>query len=97
MDELPAGTLLVLLAVARHAVAGLAETPQFLDIQMQQITRLRLFVAQHRRWLQFSQAMQAEPPEATRHGANGYAGVVGYLSIGLACSTLLDKAIKQGA
>ena len=29
MDELPAGTVRALLAVARHTVAGLAKAPQF--------------------------------------------------------------------
>src|SRR5690606_19449482 len=35
MDELPAGTRRAVLAVARHAVTGLTEAPQLLDIQMQ--------------------------------------------------------------
>jgi len=35
MDKLPASTVLPLLAVARNAVAGLAKTPQLLDVQMQ--------------------------------------------------------------
>src|SRR5690606_36999708 len=49
MDELPAGTMGVLLAVTRDPVAGLVESPQFLDIQMQEIARMCVFVAHHRR------------------------------------------------
>src|SRR5690606_23736113 len=96
MDELPAGTVRALLAVARHAVARLAKAPQLLDVQMQQITGRRAFVAQHR-WsrLQLCQTVETEPSKATRHRANGHARVVSYLSIGLACPTLRHKAIKQ--
>lgn len=98
LDELPASTVRALLAVARHTVAGLAKAPKFfLDVQMQQIARLGVFVAQHRcRRLQLCQVMQAELLEATCHRADGQAQVVGDLSIGLACPTLFDKAIKQG-
>ena len=97
MDEFPAGTVRALLAVARHPVAGLAKAPQLLDVQMQQIAGLCVFVAQHRWcWLQLCQAMQTELSEATRHRADGQAQVAGYLPIGLACPTLFDKAIKQG-
>jgi len=39
--------------------------------------------------------MQTELSEATRHRADDQIQVVGYLSIVSACSTLLDKAIKQ--
>jgi hypothetical protein len=94
MDELPAGPVRVLPTVARHAVAGLAEAPLPLDIQVQQIARLGVLAAQRRGCLlQLGQAMQTELPEMARHRADGQPQVVGDLSIGLAGTGLLDEAL----
>ena len=96
MDELPAGAMGVLLAVTRDSVAGLAESSQLLDIQMQEVAGFRVFVAHHgRRRFQLGQAMQAGLSEAPRHRADGQAQVAGYLAIGLAGAPLLDEARKQ--
>ena len=45
VDEFPASAILSVLAVTGHAVAGSPEPPQLLDVQVQQVAGLWIFVA----------------------------------------------------
>lgn len=63
-------------------VARLPEAPQLLDIQVQQIAGRRVLIAHHRwRRLQLGQPMQADPPQAASHGADGQAQLERYLLV----------------
>ncbi|WP_409457149.1 hypothetical protein, partial [Pseudomonas oryzihabitans] len=85
LDELPAGASAALLAIPRHSVARSAESATPLDIQMEQVAGLGIFVAHRPRGgLQLGQTTKVCLFETTRNGTDGHAASLGDLSIGMA-------------
>src|SRR5687768_8773193 len=70
MDELPADPAAVALAgpVAGDAVAGLGETPELLDVDVDQIARAVALIAAHR--FDRLQGLERGEPEAFEHPAD---------------------------
>ncbi|MNZ96993.1 hypothetical protein D3C78_1162130 [compost metagenome] len=97
VDKLPACTTGILLTVAGDPVPGFPEAAKLLDIQMQEIARVGVLVALHRRCrLQLSQAMKTCLLEMTGDGADGQTKQLGDLSVGLAGSAQLDQLFDHG-
>lgn len=84
MDVLPADAIGVDLAIAGGPMAGLAEAGQLLDVQVQQLAGLGIFVAVLRRGrLQIGQTVQAGTAQQPGNGARGHRQMPGELRVGL--------------
>ena len=83
MDELPAGTACRIAAVARDPVSDTFDAAEFLDVDVDQLTRTVAFMASHRfSRLQGCQPVQPEPAQDTVNGRPGDAGFPGDLGAG---------------
>jgi hypothetical protein len=72
------------------------EASQLLNIEVQQIARSGMFIANQRySRFQIPHAVQAEPAENTAHGSAAQAGGLGYMKAGEALSPQLFDALRQ--
>lgn len=95
VDELPAGAFRApQLAIAGGAIAWYPEAAELLDIQMQQVAGVGMFVALHRgRRLEFAQAVQSAPAQDASEGAVADAQGLTDVAVGVTALALLDHLL----
>lgn len=97
VDVFPADAPVPVRAVAGHTVARGTDSPQLLDVQMQQLAGPGVLVAVLRqRRFQFGQAMQPGTAQQPGDGAGRHGQSLGDLAIGPARATLLQHLRHDG-
>src|SRR5690606_28019413 len=91
VDELSAGFARGVLASGHGAVAGLLEAAVLLDVEMQQLARAGVLVAQHGRGgFELGEPIESGTAQQPAHGGPPYADGLGDLVLGLALALLDD-------
>jgi hypothetical protein len=83
MKILPACSLAMAAAIAMNAVTDTADTGEFLDVQVEQTSRIGILIAQNRKGrFEQTQAMQTETTQDAAYGGRAEAGGSGNTTAG---------------